>query len=70
MFFLFLRDSEQAVLTDPFEPRRHFVLAVTADMCLNDDDRYERGQCDKNHVHTEISTWQTQHKQRIIIKKN
>ena len=42
--------------TDPFEPGRHFVLAVAADVRLDDDDGDERRQRDENHVHAEVGT--------------
>ena len=44
------------VISYPFEPRRNFVFAISANVSLNDNDGKERRQCYENHVHTEIGT--------------
>ena len=48
-------------VTNPSEPRRYFVLAVSANVGLNYDDGQEHGQRDEDHIHTEVSTCYTRH---------
>jgi len=47
------------VVTDPFQPRRNFVFAISANVRLNDDDGQKHGQRDENHVHAEVRTCQS-----------